>query len=177
MTADVFATVAEVARAHCQYPYEDGDTVRFLGLEFTVVNLQTNAADYATSSRVDDGADREADQVEWLFADIVDPVNAFIIGTDGRDVISAYAGNDFMCGNGGRDKLFGNRPGDGLQDDSGDVLVGGAGEDRLQSGFGADLLIGGDGDERHFGHQDDDELLDYCELPDPTCDDFEEASR
>ena len=64
-------------------------------------------------------------------------------GTEGRDVICGFGGDDKLVGLGGNDIL---RGGDGL-----DRLFGGEGNDRLVGGTGGDSLFGEHGDDNLLG--------------------------
>ncbi len=72
--------------------------------------------------------------------------NDFLLGQEGKDRISAGSGNDFLSGGGGNDTISGGAGNDLLLGGEGnDSLSGGAGNDILDGGAGNDALNGGTG--------------------------------
>ena len=92
-----------------------------------------------------------------------------IVGTDGRDHIRLYGGDDVafgleggdeILGWTGNDVLFGGRGGDGLYGgDGNDILFGGRVEDFMQGGDGNDILVGGFGKSEQYGGLGDDVMF------------------
>ena len=69
-----------------------------------------------------------------------------LVGDDGNNTASGFAGDDIIIGNGGNDTLTGNKDNDIISGGIGnDQLFGGKGDDNLSGGEGDDTLIGGKG--------------------------------
>ncbi len=67
-----------------------------------------------------------------------------LVGDDGNNTASGFAGDDIIIGNGGNDTLSGNGGMDNISGSAGnDLLYGGKGDDVLNGGEGDDTLIGG----------------------------------
>ncbi|MGF1486498.1 MAG: calcium-binding protein, partial [Prochloraceae cyanobacterium] len=66
----------------------------------------------------------------------------YLFGGDGGDRIEGGEGNDYILGNDGPDKLYG--------DTGDDIIWGGEGNDNLFSGEGVDYLNGGEGNDKLF---------------------------
>jgi Ca2+-binding RTX toxin-like protein len=81
---------------------------------------------------------------------------AFMLGGDGRDILTGGTGNDLLVGGRGNDILTGGSGSDTLIGGEGDdKLYGGAGNDVLVGGKGNDLLIGGDGNDTYVFNTSD----------------------
>lgn len=85
----------------------------------------------------------------------------WVSGGDGGDRISSGAGSDDVRGAGGDDRIYG---GAGDADDlyagaGDDVVVGGSGRDYIDGGDGRDRLSGGAGDDTVYGMGGDDTVL------------------
>ena len=100
------------------------------------------------TSRVDIGANHDADAKATLY--IADPntVSQKITGSNADDFLIGSGEDDTLYGEEGRDILIG---GDGIDKlhggDGDDFLEGGDGDDFLYGGGGDNILIGGDGDD------------------------------
>lgn len=69
-----------------------------------------------------------------------------LVGDDGNNTASGFAGDDIITGNGGNDTLTGSKNNDIISGGVGnDQLFGGKGDDNLSGGEGNDTLIGGKG--------------------------------
>ncbi len=77
--------------------------------------------------------------------------NDTIRGSNGRDIVFAYAGNDRITAANGKDEVY------GAQDD--DLLRGGAGNDELYGGSSNDRVSGEDGVDEVNGGSGSDNLV------------------
>jgi Ca2+-binding RTX toxin-like protein len=83
-----------------------------------------------------------------------------IVGTSGRDVISALGGNDRVRALDGNDLICGGEGNDIIYGGSGnDRLDGSAGNDELHGSLGSDELLGLTGNDQLFGEGGDDDRL------------------
>lgn len=88
-----------------------------------------------------------ADGTEWSF----DDVKAFLVATNGNDVLEGLNGNDVIHALSGDDYVYGGNGNDTIYGDDGtDVLFGNAGNDILDGGAGNDNLIGGSGNDTYL---------------------------
>jgi Ca2+-binding RTX toxin-like protein len=82
-----------------------------------------------------------------------------LLGTEGRDRVMAFAGDDNIATFGGRDVVFGGLGDDNISGGAGrDTLYGDEGNDLISGGLDADWLYGGEGDDRLYGEAGDDHV-------------------
>ncbi len=82
-----------------------------------------------------------------------------ILGTEGRDRVMAFAGDDNIAVFGGRDVVFGGSGDDNISGGAGrDSLYGDDGNDLISGGLDADWISGGEGDDRLYGEAGDDHI-------------------
>ncbi|WP_180024732.1 calcium-binding protein, partial [Acinetobacter sp. YH1901134] len=111
------------------------------------------------------------DQIQFSDEMILDveAVKALVLlGTEGTDILQAYASGSTISGEAGDDQIYGNTGSDQLYGGTGedklyggtgdDYLEGGADNDQLYGGSGNDVLVGGTGDDRLEGQDGDDVL-------------------
>lgn len=88
------------------------------------------------------------------------PEADLLLGTEGRDRVTALAGDDNIATFGGRDVVFGGLGDDNISGGAGrDTLYGDEGRDLIAGGADADWIYGGDDDDRLYGEAGDDHLL------------------
>ena len=104
-----------------------------------------------------DGTVLGAEDIQQLAIQGTDGDDAYLVGTDGDDVIDGKAGDDNIRGEWGNDTLIGGLGNDTVAGGWGDdVITGGEGNDILSGNYGEDVLTGGLGnDELHGGHHND----------------------
>ncbi|OOV79688.1 calcium-binding protein, partial [Acinetobacter sp. ANC 5600] len=111
------------------------------------------------------------DQIQFSDEMILDveAVKALVLlGTEGADILQAYASGSTISGEAGDDQIYGNTGSDQLYGGTGqdklyggngdDHLEGGADNDQLYGGSGNDVLVGGTGDDRLEGEDGNDIL-------------------
>lgn len=104
-----------------------------------------------------DGTVLGAEDIQQLVLQGTEGDDAYLVGTDGDDVIDGKAGDDNIRGEWGNDTLIGGLGNDIVAGGWGDdVITGGQGNDTLSGNYGEDVLIGGLGnDELQGGHHND----------------------
>jgi len=128
----------------------------------TIEGLQI---DYLQAAAADSTGDKSDDMALWAQAFAG---NDFLYGSNGAERLEGFSGNDTMFGSTGNDTLDGGEGADilnaGLGSDTvigasgNDTLLGEAGDDWLDGGLGRDTLVGGDGNDMLYGNGDQDSI-------------------
>ncbi len=84
----------------------------------------------------------------WIYNNVIDGNNNFILGTNGDDNIDALVGDDVVVTGYGNDVIIGGAGDDIISAGAGnDNLDGGSEDDTLYGGAGNDVLVGGSGND------------------------------
>ncbi|MEM7056438.1 MAG: calcium-binding protein [Pseudomonadota bacterium] len=137
------------------------------GQHLLIKDVPVGTHTIVVTGELDNDNDGVADEsfVTNYTVEVVDPV----IGTDHKDILFGFGGNDIVDGNAGNDLLFGGWGNDRVEGDEGhdklfgghgdDVILAGTGHDRAFGGRGDDVILLGDGNDRAFGGKGNDILL------------------
>jgi Ca2+-binding RTX toxin-like protein len=130
------------------FTFTDSDYLELLaGLDFALPALGTSLESRSSLEqlRTTPGASFLANVVAMKTALAPSAINN-LVGDDGNNTASGFAGDDIIIGNGGNDTLTGSKDNDIISGGIGnDQLFGGKGDDNLSGGEGNDTLIGGKG--------------------------------
>ncbi len=126
----------------------------FARRDYDIVVSINGVADKITLRNWGGGANYRIERLEFADGTVWDQAqidaqlaNVPLVGSDGEDVLVAWAGQDSLLrGMGSNDQLFGFT--------GNDTLEGGAGNDQLVGGGGIDNLAGGEGNDKLFGDAD-----------------------
>ena len=136
-------------------------SAQLAGLTITPGNSDDFTLTVTATATEADGGDTAA-QTGAILVDVIPTVpdapdpqpGETLTGTNGKDVLTGGAGNDFIDGDRGSDVLNGGGGDDFIDGNSGfDVMDGGAGNDILKGGGGEDVLNGGLGDDILYGQK------------------------
>ena len=128
----------------------------------TIEGLQI---DYLQAAAAASTADKSDDMALWAQAFAG---NDFLYGSNGADRLEGFLGNDTMLGGAGNDSLDGGEGTDVLNAELGsdtvygangdDTLLGDTGDDWLDGGTGRDVIVGGEGNDTLYGNSDQDSI-------------------
>ena len=143
---------------------ENDDSIlvkKFFGRYFVFTNIEGSRftsirASQVDSIRVEGRGGDDAIVMGWFVTAPTELLGGagddYIHGGRGRDRIDGGDGDDCLHGSRGNDVIIGGAGNDWIEGGSGhDIVYGGAGRDRIYGGSGNDILLGGAGNDRIFG--------------------------